>query len=136
MLKFRPARYMKAWFLPSGVTPFDNAQLEVTTGFDEAVDVPVYVISEGSFTMPASGTGASQFTAGSIGAWPGGEYLEYQGGNSLFVTANGTAPTTTGTGETVIAATVQSLHGDEARAVQFKTISAQTVWYRILSRKP
>jgi hypothetical protein len=135
MFKTDPARYMRAWFLPSGVTPFDNAQLEITSGFGDAVYVPVYVVAEGSFSVVGGASGASTFTAGSIGAWPGGEYLEVLAGNSLFARADGTAPVTTGAAQCLSNVTI-SFDAHEARNVQFKSIATQTVYYRILNRRP
>jgi hypothetical protein len=135
MFKAAPARYMRAWFLPSGVTPFDNAQIEITSGFGDAVYVPVYVVAEGSFSVVGGASGASTFTAGSIGAWPGGEYLEVLAGNSLFARADGTAPVTTGAAQCLSNVTI-SFDAHEARNVQFKSIATQTVYYRILNRRP
>lgn len=135
-----PANYMRVYTLHSGVTAFDNKQIEITSGYPSDAEIPVWVVAEGYFSMPAASAsaGVSQFTPASIGAWPGGEYLEYMGGNSVFSTCNGTAPsTTTGTSSDIRLPNIKgSLSGDEARAVQFKTIAAQNIWYRILNRKP
>lgn len=97
------------------------------------VYIPVRVIQEGSFAMAANGV--SKFEVGSIGAWPGGEYLEAQAGNTIYVTGNGSVPTATGNGEKVIGGVKLSLEGHEARSAQILSSAAQTVWYRILSRK-
>lgn len=130
------AAYQKIWI--SGGTIFQSASAIIAC-CSNSNDLPIFVVKEGKFDMPAksASSGVSSFIATSIGAWPDcGDYMEVQSGNSLFATGDGTTPTTTGNGETLVATVTKSFEGYEARAAKFVTIAAQTVWYRILNRKP
>lgn len=99
------------------------------------VEIPLQVIAEGSFAMPAGGgTGVSEFVAGSIGAWPGGDYLEVLAGNSIYARCDGNPPSIVTGG--YAGNTAHGFSGAAARNVQFRTLAAQTVHYRIYNRKP
>lgn len=134
MFQTAPAKFLRAYALVSGVTPVERAEIEIETGFLPETYMPVWTVAEGSFDVVAGGV--STWTASSIGVWPGGEYAEYQAGNSLFVTGDGTAPTTTGKGKVYTVQQELAAEGREAKAMQFKSIAAQTVSYRILNRAP
>jgi len=103
----------------------------------EITDAPI-VISEGTFTMPASGTGVSQFTAASIGTFPNGVNLgnlQLLSGASCFFTTDGSTPTASSfvlTNKSVL-----KLKEDEARKLKLITgVEATTVRFQLLGGKP
>ncbi|MFH2075821.1 MAG: hypothetical protein ABIJ57_10840, partial [Pseudomonadota bacterium] len=95
----RPGDRMRAYFVSEGGnTPFGLATAKLV-----ASEIPVYgeeslvLLNEGTFTMPASGTGVSQFTVASIAAWTTGTVaasFEIVSGTSAYFTLNGDTPTT------------------------------------------
>jgi len=103
----------------------------------EITDAPI-VIAESSFTMPASGTGVSEFTVSSIGAFPNGVNLgnlQLLSGGSCFFTTDGSTPTASSfvlTNKSIL-----KLKKDETRKLKFITgAEATIVRYQLLGGKP
>lgn len=102
-----------------------------------------YVVEEGTFEMPASGTGVSQFTAASIGAWPDGvRWAEFtsavtpDSGASTFYTTNGDTPSVS-SGFTMDTSTTLGMAKHEAKSIQFTTGGyPMAVRYKFLTAKP
>ena len=136
-----PADLMRLYFETTGVTPFGGAEGKLI-----ASEIPIkikeipIVVEEGTFTMPAAGTGVSQFTAASIGVLPQkvvgwGSFMPISGA-SCFATTNGDTPSE-GIGFTVYKDDHLRLSGNEARNVKFVPgVEAVTIRYQLLTVKP
>lgn len=104
---------------------------------------PVIEIAEGTFTMPANGSGVSQFTAASIGAFPSahvgwGEF-SVSGASRFFTTDGKTTPSVAGNGTGTHVASLGGfeLSGDEIRRLQIAPSgTACNIHYRLMNRKP
>ena len=92
-----PANYMRGYFLPSGITPFDNAQVGITSGFDRAWWVPPqpFVIGNRVYSLNAnSGTSTTAADDNGNGIPAGTRWVEMQivgSGNSVFYTKDGSS---------------------------------------------
>ena len=131
-----PAPYYKIEL--SGETEFQSATAMVACGLDTAKVLPI-VVKEGTFTMPATATGVSQFIVGSIGVLPDGvNYGEFEvlSGTSAYYTTNGDTPAAA-TAFRLYMATTLSLSKEEARSVKWIPGATDTVIrYKLLNREP
>lgn len=124
---------------PTGVTAYDGltANLYAEVGNEDHAPRSI-VAAEASWTMPAAGTGVSEFTSNSIGTLPeGAEWFVIQGSASYYFTTDGSTPTTSSAFAVTATPYMIYLTAEEAR--KFKAIGsgvAVTLRYQALSRKP
>ena len=137
-----PADLARIYFVSEGVTPYGLAQAKlIASEIPLEVTEPLIVISEGNFTMPAGGTGASTFTAGSIGAWAsGGKWVEIQPvtGTSIYATTDNVTTPSPSTGFAIYAVDPPVGFSDQVgRTIKLHSgVVANVCRYRIMNRKP
>lgn len=132
------SRFVQFYLRPSGNYAYDSVSLKVYAGKDASWLPPQPVlISEGTFTMPAS-TGTSTFYTSVVSNIEGVRYGEFSvAGSSRFYTTDGSTPTIDNNGMHVADLKGFSLTGNEIQKLKFVgSSSACKIHYKLLTRDP